>query len=975
VTPQAELEALRASIPDLEAAYRRPLERILAEIDFAARMADAQPDNSPKWWPLITQAARLVAEGVRSGRTDLPALVSEAEAILSPLGPAAKEYAVYCCGHAHIDMNWMWTWPETVSVTYDTFSTMDQLMDEFPEFHFTQSQASVYVAMQEYAPELFERIKKRVAEGRWEVAASQWVEGSKNLASGEILCRHLLYTRRWLRDALGLPFDAVKIDWEPDTFGHCWTLPGILTRGGVTRYYHHRASGERLRAMCSGESSQLFWWEGKDGSRVLAFDDSPNGYNNEIVPRMTHLLFALERHTGLKSILWVYGVGDHGGGPTRRHLRAAQDMAQWPIWPRVKLTTTDAYFTDVEREIAQRDIQLPVHADELNFVFEGCYTSVSRIKFANRQGENDLVDTEVVALAGHRLAGLPYPSQTLTECWRRSMFIQFHDILPGSGVLETREHAMGLFQENLANTGMVRSRALRAIAQRVNTRAVAPARSPEGADQGLGAGVGNGAWWGSVSAVGAGACGGDPFVVFNPCAFPRDELVTLKVWNRELPDGEVTVRDAQGHTTPGQVIDRGHYWGHQFTTIAFPARDLPAMGYRAYVVDRQRPPQGERACYVTEDGRAIYGLGYVHAQMLGSVTMGNELLEMVVSPSHGGVISLIDKASGTEFVPPGEVFGCIDREQEAPHGMTAWQLGAIIERTRPLAFSVMTVVHQGPNLAAVRLSAKHGQSQYDLTIALATGQRRVDFELTVNWLERGDPSTGVPALRASFPVAIDEGQATFEIPFGTIERPTDGEESPALNWADLSGSAWGIGDEPEEKLGITLLNNCKYGHQAHDDMLRLTLIRSSYDPDPLPELGLHRIGYAIVPHTGPLDPGSAARAGYAFNHPCIAVSTTVHEGELPPEATGIETLTPNVLVAAVKKAEDSGATIIRLYEIEGRNTDAQIRLAPELVGPTTTASLTDILEQPLPGDGASICGGVLTVTVPAFGIATVRIGE
>jgi len=951
-------------------AQSRPLERFRAELDFAVRLAEAHLDEAAEWTPLIERAAQSVAEGLSQGCADAEALVAEAETLLAPLGDAAKQYTIYCCGHAHIDMNWMWSWPETVAVTHDTFTTMDRLMDEFPAFHFSQSQASVYKAMQQYAPEVFERLRRRVAEGRWEVTASQWVEGDKNLASGEILCRHLLYARRWFHENFGLPYDAVKIDWECDTFGHCWTLPGILARGGVTRYYHHRASGPRLRAMASGESSQLFWWQGKDGSRVLAYDDSPNGYNGEITPRMTHLLFALERHTGLKSLLWVYGVGDHGGGPTRRHLRAAADMQQWPIWPRVELSTTDAFFTAVEREIEERSLELPVHDDELNFVFEGCYTSESRIKFANRTGENDLVDTEIAALLASRLCGLAYPADVLTECWERAMFLQFHDILPGSGVRETVEHALGLFQENLANSGMIRTRGLRALAACVDTSALAPAERPGAHDLGLGGGAGDGAWWGGVSTLGAGESGADPFLVFNPAPFARDEVVQVKIWNRELADGRVIVRDAAGHTTPGQVTQRGNYWGHTFTVVAFPTKDLPATGYRAYVVE-SGSAQADEGAYVRETGRPVYGLGYVHAQMLSPLVMGNEYLELVLSPEAGGIVSLVDKQTRTQFVPPGCVLGALDREQEAPHGMTAWQLGAIVDRAEPLADCVLSAVHHGPHMAIVRLVGRHNASDYDLTISLARGACRVDFSLNVNWLERGDPSTGVPALRASFPLAADDPRATYEIACGSLDRPTDGGEVPALTWADLTGST---GCSCEARAGLTLLNDSKYGHSALGNILRLTLLRSSYDPDPLPELGRHEIRWAIVPHVGALDLGAAHRAGYAFNHRCVAVGTTVHEGRLPSEGSMVEVLTPNVMLSGLKQAEGSDAVVVRLYEVEGKETRAQVRLSPLLIPADARVTETDLLEQPSDDCTASFADGVLSVTIPPFGIATVRIG-
>ncbi len=958
---------MMAELQVAEGEHRRWVDRFRAEFDFAQRLIEAHPDRAPEWRPLLEQAARAVLEGLRAGGT-LQAAVQQAEDILAPLGAAAKEYTIYCAGHAHIDMNWMWTWPETVAVTCDTFATMDQLMDEFPEFHFSQSQASVYHLTKKYAPELFARVKQRVAEGRWDVTASQWVEGDKNLAGGEILCRHLLYTRRWMHEHLGLPYDAVKIAWECDTFGHCWTLPGILRRGGVTRYYHHRSSGPQLRTMSSGETSQLYWWQGKDGSRVLAYDDSPNGYNCEINPGMTRLLFDLERHTGLKKLLWVYGVGDHGGGPTRRHLRAAREMAQWPIYPVVKLTTTDDFYSACEQEIAARGLELPVIDAELNFVFEGCYTSESRIKFANRRGECDLADTEAVALAAGALAGYPYPREQLNECWQRAMFLQFHDILPGSGVKETVEHAMGLFQENLAQTTAIRSQALRGLAARVDTSALAPADG--GPDLGLGGGVGEGSWWGGVSSVGAGQSGADPFLVFNPAPFARDELVTVKVWNRELPD-TVQVRDSAGNQVPGQVTERGHYWGHNFAVVVFPARALPAMGYRCYTIEPVAPAASAGAAYAHETGRPTYGLGYVQAQQTNPVVLGNEHLELVVSAEAGGIVSLVDKATGLELVEEGEVLGAIHREQEAPHGMTAWMLGPIVDRVEPLAGAVLDVLRMGPNEAAVRLRGRHGQSDYALTISLATGSRQVDFRLDVNWLERGDPATGVPTLRASFPLNIMYGRANFEIPCGIIERPADGEECPALNWADLTGQAL---DDPDAQAGATLLNDCKYGHRLSDDTLSLTLLRSSYDPDPLPELGHHSIRFALVPHVGEFDVGVATRQGYAFNHPVIPVGTTVHAGDLPAEAAMLEVLTPNVMLSGAKRAEDSEALVLRLYEMTGQETRAEVRIAAGLFAADAPVVETDTLEQPLAESTASMSGGVLSVNVPAFGIVTVKIG-
>ncbi|MBI2297376.1 MAG: hypothetical protein HYU66_00240, partial [Armatimonadetes bacterium] len=215
--------ALADTLADLRLRVRAEddaLDRLAAELDFARRLAVARPDRREEWEALLQQALQAAAES--------PDPVAAAEAVLAPLSPACKAYTIHCAGHAHIDMNWMWNWPETVATTNDTVTTVLRLMREFPSFCFSQSQASVYQILRDYLPELWDEVKQRVAEGRWEITANHWVEGDKNLASGETLCRHLLYTKRFFEREMGIPYDRVLIDWEPDTFGHCATLPTLL---------------------------------------------------------------------------------------------------------------------------------------------------------------------------------------------------------------------------------------------------------------------------------------------------------------------------------------------------------------------------------------------------------------------------------------------------------------------------------------------------------------------------------------------------------------------------------------------------------------------------------------------------------------------------------------------------------------------------------------------------------------------------
>jgi alpha-mannosidase len=434
------------------------------------------------------------------------------------------------------------------------------------------------------------------------------------------------------------------------------------------------------------------------------------------------------------------------------------------------------------------------------------------------------------------------------------------------------------------------------------------------------------------------------------------------------------VRDASGNTTVGQIIERGDYWGHRFAVVAVPAKAIPATGYTVLCVETGGGGEAGGA-YARELGRPIYGLSYVQAQMISPVAIGNEFVEATICPRSGGIVSLVDKETGAEFVPPGKVLGAIEREQEAPHGMTAWQLAPIVDSVTVLENCVLEVLHKGPNVSTVRLSDKHNESTYRLTISLASGSRELGFTLDVNWLERGDPATGVPVLRATFPLALTASEATFEIACGSIERDTDGEEVPALNWANLSGAILECANHAcdAHALGAALLNDSKYGYQATEDALRLTLLRSSFDPDPLPEMGAHQIRFALLPYAGEFAVSDITRAGYAFNHPLIPVGTTLHEGELAPEASGLEILTPNVMLSGVKKAEDADAAIIRLYEMTGQTTRAQVRLSEMFALPNAAAFEVDLLEQPLARNTATMEGDVLSVEVPAFGIASVQV--
>lgn len=907
--------------------------RIESEIQFATEFSELFPTLKEEWLDFIEKAK---------------ADPENAEKILAPIGVEAKKYTIHCCGHAHIDMNWTWPWLETIATSHDTFATIDRLMDEFPGLTYTQSQISVYKDMAERCPEVFQKMKKRISEGSWQVTASSWVEGDKNMASGESLCRHILYSKRWLAQHIGLPYDAVKIDWMPDTFGHPWTLPSILTRGGVGRYYR-----------CRPEIGPwLEQWQSPDGSRVLAFRDK-GWYNAEIIAdKLTKHFIDYTKENGLKDFLWVYGVGDHGGGPTREQARNILELDSWLVFPNVVFSTIDRYFESIEPNAGN----LPVHDGDYNTVFEGCYTSQSKVKLVNRLAETILPEAETISILANRLIGFEYRSGDLRTAWEDALFNQFHDILAGSSGHAAMEEAGIRFQRAEGLSGTIKMRALRAITDKIDTSSL---RTSGETLQRPFLGSGDVRTPGRMPTLTSGLADIEPIVVFNPLPYPRTETVQVKIWNRDWE--KVEISDNNSSSLPAQEVGKSVYITDKGLNIIFPAADVPAMGYKVY--------SARKAASETE---------YNGVSSPSSGIMENEFLRVEIDGPSGAIKHLIYKSTGFDYVPDGGLLGVLELYQEEPHNMTAWEIGkikskkTITEGGVPIAdgntfdnrdtgdslgmvYSIRSEEH-GPHRMAVRTLHMINQSRVRLEISLSAGSPSVEIGVSTDWREIGSQEDGVPMLKLALPLSLNSPKFTTEIPFGSMERPTDGSEIPALRWVDLS----------DDKTGLTLVNDCKNGFSAEGNTLRATLIRSTYDPDPFPEMGRHDIKFSLIPHTDACDVATATKTAESFNQPMSVIGTGIHAGTLPMETSFIETLTPNISIASIKKAEDSDAVIIRLYETSGIETEAKIRLSG-ILGPDSKAVETDLLEQPLTASSARIEGDTLIVKISSHGISTVRI--
>jgi alpha-mannosidase len=938
-------------------------DRVRAEIRFADRLYAVHPDRAEDWRPRIDEALARVREALSGGSPGMGELTHQVEAILAPIGETAKTYALLCVGHAHIDMNWQWSWPETVGLTHDTFQTMLDLMEAFPEFIFSQSQASVYALIERYNPAMFEQIRRRVAEGRWEVTASQWVEGDTNMANGESISRHLLYTRRYFAERFDLAPEDVRIDFEPDTFGHPATLPTILSRGGVEYYYHCRGS----------RGPHLYRWIGPDGSSLLVFNDIQwymhfDAAHAQVAvdSSMADPLIAYAQSTGMRQMPVLYGVGDHGGGPTRRDLQRLIAMDDWPIYPRVQFSTLHHFFELAEQEATR----VPEVTGERNFVFAGCYSSQARQKEANRHGEHLLMAAEAAATLGDRLADVTYPYENLEGAWRAILFDQFHDILPGSGVRETRQYTLGHAQDAQAAAGMARTNALRALGRRIDTALLregfevdSPLRiykDRQEAGVAMGAGVGSATATGGESSFSVTRTSDRAYVIFNPLPSPREEVVRVKLWDTTLDPALLVVTDEAGDPIPVQVMGEGVYAGHRFLEVAFPVA-VPALGYRAVCVSDRRVELG---LPVPEAPSLWDGTGGALRTREREVpVLENAWLRAALDPQSGSVVSLVDKRSGREWVPEGEHLGVLEYCLEANEGMTAWVIGQFRSRQALLDGWELTQIHEGPHVQAYRWMRSLGETSLALEVSLSQGVPRLDFRLEVDWREIGDAAR-IPDLRVRFPLDMASPEARYEIPFGHIRRDLfDGQEVPAQRWVDLS---------EDGGAGMTLVNRSKYGFSVEGTALTMTLLRASVDPDPLPDLGTHVIEYGLIPHGDAWTPGEATQVGAAYNVPLVVMSSGFHEGDLPSSHAFVTVEPVEVQFGALKRGEDGGI-IVRLHNTADAAVDARITLSEFLISSDMKVTEVDTLERPLSLGRARWDGDGIVVPMEPFSVTSVCI--
>ncbi len=775
-----------------------------------------------------------------------------------------KKYTVHMIGNAHIDPVWLWRLDEGRQEVMDSCRSALDRMKETPGFIFCRSSAATYLWIEEDDPEMFEEICQRVKEGRWHIVNGWWEQPDCNIPGGESYVRHGLYGKEYFREKFGVDVTA---GYNVDTFGHNGMLPQILKKTGFTSYSFFRPEPGREKPGLPG----VFWWQSPDGSRVVA-SRPPHYYafGGDTKQLQERIMGAWEQTPdGLNHVMCFYGVGNHGGGPTKINIESILEAQDDPEMPNVMFSTPDTFFEAVQ----EGDPELPLVAEELQIHAVGCYSVVTAVKAFNRRCEQELLAAERYATLANLLYDLPVPADDLRDSWRDVLFNQFHDILAGTSITPAYEDVYNMYGRALEVADTTKRSSLRKLAHHVDTR-------------------------GEGLAV----------TVFNPSPWERRDFVTCDV-EVAVEAHQVRMTDSQGNEIPTHIVSSEVGGDRGVVTVGFVA-DVPAHGYAVYRAILDTLPQVASTTL-----------------RVGADWIGNEFLTVKADPRSGAVTS-IALTDGTELVGEGGVRLDVlkDTSDTWSHGVTRYDevLGSF------LANGSVRVVERGPVRATLEIDGSFNGSTSKVVLAVYPGIARVDGELNVDFDERHR------MLKLAVPVNVEAPKAVYDIPYGFLERPTDGAEMPGQKWLDVSGKAG------TQQAGLTLLNADRYGFDVNGPEMHMSVLRTPiyafHDPRQVlakeryhyVDLGEGRCRFSLVPHKGDWRAANAPREGEAFNSPMTAFIEPFHGGSLEKSGAPLLDVGPeNVIGTVLKMSQDGGKLIVRLYETFGRDGTAAVKL-PQL---------------------------------------------
>jgi alpha-mannosidase len=809
--------------------------------------------------------------------------LQELRSRLLPLGKDLKQRCFNLLGHAHLDMAWLWTTAETKEVAERTFKSVLSLQQNFPSLTFGHTSPALYEWIESDLPELFKEIQAAVKLNQWELLGGMWIEPETNLVSGESLIRQLFYGQQYYQAKFGA---ITKVAWLPDSFGFTWQLPQILKQCGIEYFVTGKLHWNDTTKFPHG----CFWWESPDGTRLLTLMSPPNvtGVMDTHPITMTNYAINWETQTGLQEIFWLPGVGDHGGGPTKDMLEVANKWQNSPFFPEIKFSKAINYL----EKISSSEAEFPIWQDELYLeLHRGCYTVHAEQKKYNRYCERLLYEAELwsslaTMLCGDRFVGQALFStinifsrkaricqddwQKLIEvAWKKVLFNQFHDILPGTSIPEVFTEANQDWQDAIAIGESLLQAALKAIALSIKLP------QPPQPDA-------------------------KPIIVFNSLNWERSQEVTIEdeIFNNN--DLDFWISD----NLENKIFINTKKQGSKFT---FLTRNIPAVGYHLYWLCWGKIPR-ERG--ITIDSQVDYKLVNIY-------------LKVVINPKTGNIDSIISNGVKQREIlsAPGNQLQVF---QDQGQYWDAWNIDPEYEQKRLADPKLQSIEWIEAGLTkGIRVIRKINQSTFIQDYILELNSPILKIVNQVDWQE-----THV-MVKAAFPLNITSDTATYEIPCGVMTRTTKPQteaekakwEVPALNWADIS--------DQKQNYGVSLLNDCKYGYDAQPNQLRLTLLRAATWPDPQSDRDQHHFTYAIYPHQSSWQAAKTVQKGYELNTPLQTLVLEPNQysehsnNQLSSTSQLLKLSSDNLILMALKLSEEQ-ELIMRCYEAHGNSSKLTI---------------------------------------------------
>lgn len=813
----------------------------------------------------------------------------------------STEDEVVLLGHAHIDLAWLWTKDETIHlVSLGTFNYTLKLMEEFPFLKFAQSSAQIYKWIEQYYPEVFRKIVEKTKEGQWEIVGGSWSEFSPNLTNEETLIRQYLYGKLYFKEKFGID---VKVAWLPDSFGFPWTLPQVLKKSGIEYFLTSKLNWqiERMKKPIPFPF-YIFFWEAPEGSRILSML-TPGGYNGLIKKEniQDQILRLKEKH-GVNKLLYLFGYGDHGGGPTKHMVNEALRVKESESSLEVSFGSALDFFRDLSSSLPEEKI--PSYKDELYLkTHRGTFTTESRMKKILTELEVLIRYAEMLSTFNYMLLNEDYPKKELRKIWENVLYFTTHDIADGTSIEDVYEE---IFQDEYPkikediNT-MIKNAMDNLIERRENGKE-------------------------------------EYIVVFNSSLWERTGVARLQL-NSYLKDNVEIVDTSNTPLKSQELYENGK------TSVVFLARNVPPLGYKIFRVSKKTKNKDETRIKV------------------GHWFLENEFLRVEIDSSSGLVSRLFDKKNGVEVLSNTSKGNALllyeDEPPNAPAGEPAWNL-YLGEKVELSKLDSINIASSGPFFASIRVTRSYGNSKFIQDVVLYDGVPYVEFTTRVFWEEK------YKTLKVSFPLSFSDDYATYGIQFGVIQRfrhdLTSSKKElmfPKRSWEEsdvakfeVPAQRWMNVDKEDKSYGVALISKDRYGFSYECNEIKITLLRSprrGYPQQPESwvdqssdeKVGEHVFKYILYPHRGSWEAAKIPMLAFEYVNELLV---NYFKGERKePEAFSLIEFSSSrePILTSLKLSESNDSIILRFYNPYPDEIELRIRPSFNMA----SAEEVDLLEE------------------------------